>query len=328
MATAYHRDQSGAPALTYSTSDSIDHFSAFKTILKACLVEGYGSTPAAGWELVEENANLLILRSGSHSGYICFSHASTAVTVSMCDVYMGGGVSGGVIVGEGAVSGTIASSAVPHKLMVRSLVRYATSSSWALIADDKTCIILMACAGTSSTPVELTGNVGGDPYAVGALYFGEDSNGNFIACGGENTTATGSSAAVSGFSDKGFTSLRNPSTGLLVDTGGIYIQTPMLQRYSGSYSQAASPLPVAYLTPFSWVSAGTFGDFRGICTDVRSLHNYPSYGAAMLGYTGDYLTSRTFNTPIPLDEENTYFVAPRHAQNSAFFLATDNPVFW
>lgn len=327
MATVYHRDQPGAPALSYSTSNT-EQFPAFKTILKACLVDGYAAIPAAGWELVVEATNLLILRNGSHSGFICFSHSNTAVTVSVCDVYSGGGSSGGLIVGDGAKSGVAADNTPPHKFMVRSLVEYSASTSWAVFADEKTCVLLMSSNGPSNVAGDLTGSAGGFPYAIGTIYFGEDSNGNFIVCGGTNTTSTGVTAASMEFSQAGFTSLRYPATGLLVDTGSIAIGTPQLHSFGFTPIQHAAPLPLAYLTPLSWQSGGVYGNFRGLCTEARALHDNPAHGAAMLGYSGATLTTRTFNTNVPLDEENTYFVAPRWAQFSAFFLVTDNPEFW
>lgn len=67
MARIYHRDQAGAPELTYSTSAQ-DGFNAFKAILKACLVNGYGAVPAAGWELINEGTGFLVLRNGFQSG--------------------------------------------------------------------------------------------------------------------------------------------------------------------------------------------------------------------------------------------------------------------
>lgn len=65
MATAYHRDQPGAPALVYSTSgSSVAQFTALKTILKTCLVVGYVNKPPAGWELINEGADYIVLRNG------------------------------------------------------------------------------------------------------------------------------------------------------------------------------------------------------------------------------------------------------------------------
>ena len=62
MPTVYHRDDNGAPSYAFSASSSSPaHFSALKTILKACLVSGYGSKPAAGWTLVAEGDQYLVL---------------------------------------------------------------------------------------------------------------------------------------------------------------------------------------------------------------------------------------------------------------------------
>src|SRR5262245_33223377 len=134
MATVYRRDDSGAPALTYSTAvPNVAHFTAFKTILKACLVYGYGSKPAAGWELIGEGANNLVLRSGSHSGYVCFTYLNGVVTIYLAETYTG--MSGDVMVGGGLKTGTGPSNTPPHRIPLYHPVYHTDSCTWCLVGD-------------------------------------------------------------------------------------------------------------------------------------------------------------------------------------------------
>lgn len=90
MATVYHRDDAGAPTFAFSTDRSnIAHFTALKTILKACLVFGYGGRPAAGWELIAEGARYIVLRNGPASGYVCLTSVSEYVTVHLAATFTG-----------------------------------------------------------------------------------------------------------------------------------------------------------------------------------------------------------------------------------------------
>lgn len=55
------------PAMLYSNSDTdapliANADGAIKTILKACLVTGYGTKPAAGWSMLFEDVNRIVLR--------------------------------------------------------------------------------------------------------------------------------------------------------------------------------------------------------------------------------------------------------------------------
>lgn len=64
--TLYTSEDPGAPKLAHAAG-------SLKTVLKACLVTGYGSKPAAGWEAVFEENNKIALRctdAKSPQGYI------------------------------------------------------------------------------------------------------------------------------------------------------------------------------------------------------------------------------------------------------------------
>lgn len=323
MATFYHRDQPGSPELTYSASSTGSvQWDGVVAVLKACLVSGYGSQPAAGWELIAEDASYLVLRNGSHSGYVCLSHSAMVITISVAETYTG--VAGGVIQGDGAKTGVAPGVTIPHKFMARHFAQASDNSSWFVFADSRTFIF--GKTGTNSTSsVELTSN-NGSTYAQATLYVGEDSQGNFIACGGSNTTSTGGNAAIQRWGD-GFTALRDPATGLLVDAGSISFVLPGCHGDNVIAPWHLTSLPDARLVPMLWTSGGAVSAFRGVCLEPRIGLSSCSVAAQMLGHSGP-LMSRTAHTPIDLGDGFNYVVSPRYHGYGTLFLVTDNPEFW
>ncbi|WP_146173225.1 hypothetical protein [Ectopseudomonas oleovorans] len=320
MATVYHRDQTGAPALVYNSALTSDaHFTAFKDILKACLVTGYGLLPGAGWTVVGEASNFLALTNGPGSGYVHFYLQSSAlVTVYLSASYTG------PLAGAGLKSGTASDSSVPHRYPLASLVGASSGSTWALIADSKTFIFIPS-PGTSDVA---WGPTAGLSYQPGPLYVGDDSNGNFIACGGQNL-ANASYNTVSGFfGAAGFTSLYNPSTGLLVGSAALSIDTNVLTA-SAQYADttSAAVLPSAILCELSWQCVGVWGMLRGLCADVRLLRKNPYASVICLGVPAG-ISSRSANTLIPLGDGHSYLPTVRYGGHAPFFLATTNPRFW
>jgi hypothetical protein len=327
MARVYHRDQAGAPALTYTSAVTIAQFAAFKAVLKACLVNGYGGIPAAGWLLVNEGEYFLVLRNGSASGYVCFSTSPAApalMTIHVSATYTG--MSGNVMTGDGLKTGKSAGNNIPHKQTLHSFVRSDLYCCWTLVADESTFV--MGLGGSYSfSNVELIGTSLTDYGSLGTLYVGEDTAGNFIVCGGRETTGSTSTTATYGFSSAGFTSLRHPATGLLVDTGSIAVDTAPLFDGYGVNGLDATPLPKAYLAPLAWTSGGASGHFRGLCVDPGAMASAVSIGAQRLGHVGA-VRIRTINSQIPLDDGYVYLVAPRDGVSGPFFLLTNNPEFW
>ncbi|WP_312957337.1 hypothetical protein [Stutzerimonas nitrititolerans] len=331
MARAYHRDQPGAPALTYTPAPTSQaHFDAFKTILIAALVSGYGELPAAGWELVFESPSSLVLRNGTRSGYVCFQRSTTVevvVTVWLAETFSGVDAEGKII-GDGVRSGTAANSAEPQRFTVRSLAAYSSSSTWALVADEGGFVLSMS-GDASSTAGVIEGSYGYQYQANGALYCGDDSAGDFICVGGVNTTAVGVSNGVAGFGAGGFTALKYPDSGLLVDTSAIDVAMPGTRAaVAAVYNShpAGVILPTAHLAPLSWVANQTVRDLRGCAVDHRLTAVYNSPASQALG--GPALTSRSMNTVLDLGDGHAYFVARSYFVSAITMLLTDNPEFW
>lgn len=326
MATVYHRDDSGAPTFAFSTSGTnIAHFAALKTILKACLVSGYGSKPAAGWILVAEGDRFLVLRNGTSSGFVCFTWvaATSYFNIHLAATFTG--MSGDVMTGAGLKSGTeAAGSANQHRMWNSVLAHSSSNSTWYLIADEKT-FYFQGSGGFS-----LFEYASSDFGAMNPLYVGEDSAGNFLAMGGQNTNSTQPRAY---FGPEGVTVLRNPATGLLVDTGSIVVVAPGLRLTANANIGVATlgaahivPLLEAPLCPVRWGASVLAGRLRGqaLCPLVSMY--YPSPAAQSLGHVGP-LNSRNLNTPLPLGGAYTYFMGVAF-DGSPTRIVTNNPEFW
>lgn len=329
MARMYHRDQPGAPVLPYQSGTNSNHFEAFKTILKACLVSGYGAVPAAGWELISEAANHLILRPGTKSGYVCFTRESSQVvlTVWLAATYTGV-TAAGKITGSGVRSGTDANSGVPQRLTVRSLAAQEGSTSWGVVADAGTFVISLS-GSDNGAPLDLSANASNQYMANNVVYCGDDSAGDLICMGGWNTTTTGATGAYSFFKSSGFTALKYPNTGLLIDTGAISMTAPgTVSATSGAdYNEFPKGivLPEAVFSEILWQSTGVVRKLRGVVVEPRLISAYSPAASIALG--GPEVTSRTICVPFQLDGHN-YMVGRVHSVVNIQPFLTDNPEFW
>lgn len=323
MARVYHRDQVGAPTLTYVYSAQAS-FNAVKEVLKACLVYGYGSQTAAGWELISEGTDFIVLRNGSHSGYVCLKLSNQGMRVYLSETYTG--VSGGIITGDGVKSGNAAGSTLPQFIITMLFVTSSVASTWTVMADEKT-FIFAASGKDGGADVPLTNAA--LRYGSFTLYVGEDSEGFFISAGGAASTydAGGIYPALSGAA--GFTALKDPSSGLLVGAQALPITTPSLALTVGTVTNTVAHAQVT-LVPVRWVAgspAVVAGRLRGIalCPEVYPV-TYAAQAAMCLGHP-TVLTVRTANTPIDLGDGHSYFVRLGD-WTTPFWLFTDNPEFW
>lgn len=322
MAIAYHRDQAGAPALVYNTTSGANaHFTALKTILKACLVTGYGSQAAAGWALIAEGTNYIVLRNGTHSGYVCLSWVTGgAVRVWLAETFTG--MSGDVMTGAGLKTGTAANNATPQAIGASYVAYSDAATAWKLVADSKTFVINNLSGPSASSASAVTGGNGQ------LLYVGEDTAGGFIAVGGNsNTSANGAFYQLEFEGSLGFTSLKNPATGLLVGLGSLAVMTP------GPLMTTIRNSPVgafdsADLVRQPWFGGGVLaGRLRGIAlTPCLNDARGASEMAQCLGFPA-VMSYRDSATPIDLGDGHAYFVRGGHL-NCAPFLLTDNPAFW
>lgn len=215
----YSFEDTGAPALPNVTSQRF--FDNLKLILMACLVNGYGGKPAAGWTLGHDHADGFSLSNGE--GFVNF--VSTAVNI--VDLYAIEVIADGSTALAGGYNRRSGSwfdgLATPSRQRFRTALSGTTAGKrWYVVADEHTAIVKVS-GGQSLDP-----NVSDS----GAIYFGRFSDVNgapgFCVLGGSFTNAAGGGYLTATANRNGCV-LRNPYTGLMgqgEDSGyGIAIAT-------------------------------------------------------------------------------------------------------
>lgn len=140
------------PVRLYSHTDSEapqlpanDWTGALKTILKACLVTGYGGKPGAGWTLREESDNKAIFRAGDPAtSPVELEVDSGNITITTFDLHW-----------QGVKQGIVSNWAMGQ------LNRYTGVAGWYLVASARSFALL---------PLVRTGN---SPLIAGLAYFGQ-----------------------------------------------------------------------------------------------------------------------------------------------------------
>lgn len=281
----YHHLDAGVPILVTGNS-SIGAWSNFSAILKACLVSGVGSQPGAGWSLVDEGALYLVLRPASGVGYVtfvsCYTYTATATAYHGVRVYLSAtysGMASGVPQGEGVVTGQAAGNSTPHYYQFGNTWKSISApyTGWLMVADENTFNLQLT--GTYYSGASYVGasmETGGTVQGSAFIHCGLDSQGTLIAAGG--TTAfplTTVNYNVSYFRELEFTALRDPGTGLLVDTAGINARIQALRAGSGNPSTdffSQSNLDIARV---SWQANGAqAGRLRGVAIEPSVARSY------------------------------------------------------
>jgi hypothetical protein len=328
MATAYHRDQVGAPGLVYGNNLG---FAAFKTILKACLVSGYGAQPAAGWHLIAEGTNHLVLSNGTGTGYISFTFVANAVI----RVYVGAtftGVVADVMQGDGVKTGVATGNSVPQVFSSAFLSFNTNSCTWSVVADDRTFMVCIVANGLA-TP----GNLAAASEVGGLmLYGGEDSAGNFISIGGNASAQTLNlvDTYLANFSTAaGVTLLKNPATGLLVGSSAISVVSPGL-AFAGTSTtslflpQNTAAYPELVVAPIEWGGGGAYaGRLRGVVLAANLPFMFRGGVAAALGRASAF-TSRNCSVPFDLGDGANWIIACGNDRAQPTMLLTDNEAHW
>jgi hypothetical protein len=325
MARIYHRDQPGAPTVPFNASaSSSDHFNALKIILKACLVDGYGALPAAGWSLAYESTNTLILRTGSNSGYFCIRN--TSGSGAQADVWLAQtfeGVDGnGIIIGAGRRSGLAINSSVPQKLVLTAAFSFSAATTWAILADAATAIVVLSASVAGSATEIINTSAGNQAYANYHFYIGDDSFGDLVCFGGTNTTGT----PFPNFSSLGCTILKFPDTGLLVDSASAVVDTFSLWGPTFHNSLNGALFPTLELQHVTWHCNGVIRKLRGVAQDFRLVGAWASHASQAIG--GPSLTTRTVSTPIDIGDGHSYLIGLAHSTRAMTNILTTNPVFW
>ena len=347
MARFYTKADAGAPALYYASNNAVDVrvFGNVKGILKACLVNGYGSgggaKPAAGWSLIHEEDRSLTLQNTSGRYVTLTSDAVFIGTASVHNdrhyrVYLHNtftGLSGGVPLGEGVVSGVAPNSGTPHTASLNYFGYYTSTSFWAVLADENSFYLCTFGPSTSTLTSSNITNFSMDANARDGqtLYVGDDSRGNFIAAGGLlGTPGNGNIPSTATFDHAAITTLHNPHTGLLIDTGGAPDNTSVLGLYQSAARGGLQPYPRDWfsLNPIEWVCGNKVaGALRGGFIDLPSTH-VRAFAAIQAWFGGgETVTGEGWLTPVELADGYSYMLAPSN-YTGKLAIITDNPALW
>lgn len=346
MARFYTKADAGAPELYYSSNNAVDVrvFGNIKEILKACLVNGYGSgagaKPAAGWTLIHEEDRSLTLQNASGRYVTMTSDAVFLGTAHFFNdrhfrVYLHNtftGLSGGVPLGEGVVSGVAANSSTPHLLNVGYFGYYAATSIWTVLADENS-FYLCTFGGSSNSLTNsyfINTQMDNNRQEGQTLYVGDDSRGDFIAAGGALVVPPSGANPTSTFDHAAITTLHNPHTGLLIDTGGAPTPTKVQGLSLGTRRQDETQYPRDQfsLNPIEWACGGKVaGALRGGFIDLVSAE-VRAFAAIRAWFGGGAtVTALDWLTPVELADGYSYMLAPSNATGKLAII-TDNPALW
>jgi hypothetical protein len=348
MPRVYSSKDAGLPAFYITPISSLQRFNNYKLIFKACLVDGYGSRPAAGWTLVDEGDQFLVLRNASgnyvtiSSGY--YQNSTNLAYHGTFRVYLHATYTGinssGVPQGQGVVSGTSGAATLPVHFG-SDLFYWYSHSRWVMLADERTFIFMQA--PFASTASSVSGVNIDSQNGNGTLYVGDDLGGNHIAVGGFRATAPVTQPMLY-FDRLAFTTLRNPVSGLLVDTTGIsallesayesnFVYTTHISNGMLTYlaNSPISVMPSIEMGLVRWVAAGQpQPGLRGIRRDHLMARNYSNLTRRQIegaltssDYTGDTILNLT-----PLVEGSLYLPLIAHVGGRGAFIVTDNPAYW
>lgn len=323
----YSWDDDGSPgrALSGNNQDRL------KQILVACLVNGYGSKPGAGWTLEHEHANGFTLSNGdAYVNFVSNLPASApypAMDTDAIHIYCAESLtdaSGAIITGLNLCSGTYRVGEPEqvnyprHALARAGAVLGLSDLQWTLVADDKT-FTLNSSAGYSSNH-----NAGGShsfTLTAGAALLDSPLSWNFLVLGGD-IEKYNSSSFMYAFS-RGYSAPRNLSTGIAqhaVTEAEPYASSATLESAG---STGSLPARINFQQP-RLLSGGVFsGRLRGVVYDdlLRTLYSW-RVGLKALGFSGSDFSDRGKVVEI---EGYNYAFARSNSGNS--FL-TDNPAFW
>lgn len=278
MARIYHWQDTGSPGRSLSGNAS----ARLRTILLACLVNGYQGKPPAGWTLVHDATGGFSLRNGPGTGIINLSDFSTlsygTLQVTLLETVTGN-LTSPIPSGDNLRSGAGAPSSAPHQFSAYSVYNFLSSAVWTVVADEKSFCLFIGGNTQDSTATGYTG------HRSGWLYAGETTEGRFVAFGGQNA----STATAGTWPGNGFTVLRDPATGLVISGAGGELQGGGIDTVQATLGVSDSlgrldlaPYPLIYGDRVTGAAAAV-GSLRGVVFSPRHLRLQDSSAQALLG---------------------------------------------
>jgi hypothetical protein len=343
MPTLYSSQDAGFPALTYTTTMALAKFLQMKTVIKACLVTGYGSKAGAGWALIDEADTYLVLRNGSgkYVTLVCAYNYSTSNLTYYAGfrIYLSAtytGMSGNVPQGLGVVTGIAAANAAPHWWGVNHFCSFSASTRLLILADANTAIF-MFCGTNSSDPnaylnANFDSTAGNNTRGISTLYLGDDLQGTFMAAGGSVGASPPSDFRSASLRPDVLTVLTNPQTGANVDTGGITASIAAVRTNTSVVvitDTATLSIDELELGKAHWL-AGTQVQkgLRGFAKVSAWSWTY-SYAIkrALAGISGSIGVAEMY-TPTYLGDGHFYQPLTGDLTDRCALLITSNPGFW
>lgn len=280
----YTNTDSGAPALP-GVAGSLN------AVLKACLVDGYGSKAPSGWTQEFSGTNLAVFRppSGTRMRLRIDDTSATDARVrgyeAMSDVNTGTGLFPTDALQNGG--------SYMHKSSAGS-----TSRGWVLAADQKRFILIVA---QSAATVDASGAVGQ------GLFFGDiktAKSGDAFHCFINAGLATGSTSSAFGSINNGPSGLSTASGHFLArsytQVGGAVYASKHTDAVKTANTSTLGTGGVAYPDPITGgilvapIYVAELGNVRGVLPGVWApLHNLPASPGDTFSGSGD-LAGKTF----------------------------------
>ena len=348
MPTLYTCTDTEAPTPLQSNNYS-QSFDAMCDILRGCLVTGYGSKPAAGWEEVHFiQHSTLSLRPASKLFTLTLVNRGTSATAtngvlfflseSVTEFPSSSGANQRPI-GNNVRSGYYSPETNPSGDTQGWRFGTVYWGNWSMVADENTFAFYRGGWGNTSGT---SPSYSHENY----LYVGEVRStlgmgglAAICAAGGHNSTGISTGSAHSyarypwGF---GSTFLRNPLTGLINNGAGSRIVVPpyeAMNSSSSSYSTEHINIQTGLdsldmvRTPAHYGSDDAFGYLKGVVGVPSSwVSGYGAHVAKALGlYDQTSLPHEWFGVPVTLEDGFEYSICGTASWPT---LLTNNPDFW
>ncbi|WP_275629074.1 hypothetical protein [Pseudomonas sp. 273] len=319
MARIYHWQDTGSPSRTLTGTVA----NKLRTILLACLVNGYQDKPGAGWTLVHDATGGFSLRNGPGTGIINISDYDSStymvIKVTLLETITGD-LTKSIPSGDNLRSGQGAPSATPHLLPLYGFQQNLSTAVWTVVADERSFCMYMGGGAQDAT------STGYATLRAAWLYAGETSNGTFVAFGG---TLTGSPSSPS-YDGDGYTVLRDPVTGLVISGAGLELTSGGVSTVQATLAMTDPvggldllPYPLLYGDRVSG-SAVSVGSLRGVVVSPRHLRMNDSSAEALLGLP---VSGDSRGKPMTIDGITLCPVAGGLPARCRCFL-TDHADYW
>lgn len=317
----YSSLDTGAPSL--SGTRLIDRMRA---ILMACLVTGYGEKTAAGWTVGHDHADGFSLNNGE--GIINLVHFNNDAYLAYIMESITSGTTA-LASGINRRSSTWYDGASSAERQVLYVTGRATNAHWYVVADDKSCIVLLG--GSTTTAEAVAGN--GVSHIFGR-YLNAAGLGGFCSLGGAESQYSATGTLI-GF---GGTLLRHPFTGV-VDQGAAPRCACLAAQYQTAVRVSRSVLQPSRLTPVraglmaygAGLSATTSAASAVFCGQLRGVVSDPVLSGALasqvLPLLGSSNTWQARVTPISLANGTQWLPLFAAANDYGFFVSLD-PADW